>query len=258
MGASNLEAHTMGSQYDHLSRDFGAVKSLPIRQHVEFFSFFEVLGRIEGKTVLDAGCGTGIYTRQLKERGAARVVGLDLSADMIQVARAAEQEQPLRIEYVVGDLAGAGKLGPFDLVTVGYVLHHAATRPEMLGMCQGVHDALAPGGRFVGTAMSYAFQSTDPDYYRAYGFSLAHDGSLRDGSPVTLTLATGQGLITIGVHYWSKEGYESALTEAGLTDIRWHDPRVSPAGVEEHGEDVWKDYLAHPHALVLECVRKAG
>jgi SAM-dependent methyltransferase len=248
----------MSSQYDRLGREFGELEGLPIRRYVELFSFFEVLGDIEGKAVLDAGCGTGIYTRLIKQRGAARVVGLDLCGEMIRAARAAEEERPLEIEYAVGDLARAGALGPFDVVTVGYVLHHAATAEEMLAMCRGVHDALAPGGRFVGTMMSYAFDATDPEYYRPYGFSLEHDGSLRDGSPLSLIIASGRIQITVRARYWTRGGYESALAEAGLSGVRWHPPRVSPAGIEAHGEAFWEQYMVRPHELVLECVRSPG
>jgi SAM-dependent methyltransferase len=248
----------MSTQYDRLGRHFGEVEALPIRRYVEFYSFFEVLGDLEGKSVLDAGCGTGIYTRLLKKGGAARVVGLDVSGDMIHAAREAEQAQPLGIDYVVGDIAEAGALGPFDIVMLAYVLHHAGTAEEMRAMCRGLHGALAPGGRLVGTMISYDFQSTDPDYYSPYGIRLGHDGSLRDGSPLTISISIGLAEFGLRAHYWTQEGYESALTDAGFSDLVWHAPRVSPAGIEDQGSAFWEAYLARPHTLVLECIRSKG
>src|SRR5215471_5714500 len=41
---------------------------------------------IEGKSVLDVGCGPGHYSITLARRGAGRVVGLDFAGGMIQIA----------------------------------------------------------------------------------------------------------------------------------------------------------------------------
>jgi ubiquinone/menaquinone biosynthesis C-methylase UbiE len=40
--------------------------------------------------VLDLACGEGFYTRRIKQRDAARVVGVDVSQPMIELARAEE------------------------------------------------------------------------------------------------------------------------------------------------------------------------
>jgi toxoflavin synthase len=41
-------------------------------------------------SVLDLACGEGFYTRLLRQTGAGRVVGVDLSAGMIALARQEE------------------------------------------------------------------------------------------------------------------------------------------------------------------------
>src|SRR5204862_3728974 len=40
-----------------------------------------------GATVLDVGCGPGRYGVELARRGAARCVGIDVAANMIEIAR---------------------------------------------------------------------------------------------------------------------------------------------------------------------------
>lgn len=56
-----------------------------------------------GKRVLDLACGEGRYSRLIKERGgpSSRVVALDLSDEMIQLAEEDETQQhaDTRIEY---------------------------------------------------------------------------------------------------------------------------------------------------------------
>jgi ubiquinone/menaquinone biosynthesis C-methylase UbiE len=57
----------------------------------------KALGSVKGKRVLDLGCGTGIISLKLKKRGA-KVSGIDLSPDMIEIARSYAKG----IEFKVG------------------------------------------------------------------------------------------------------------------------------------------------------------
>jgi 2-polyprenyl-3-methyl-5-hydroxy-6-metoxy-1,4-benzoquinol methylase len=62
----------------------------------------DLLGPLEGKTALDAGCGPGVLARVMAARGA-RVTGIDLSPRLIAMAR--DQDPDGLIDYRVGDLA---------------------------------------------------------------------------------------------------------------------------------------------------------
>jgi malonyl-CoA O-methyltransferase len=64
---------------------------------VEQAALLELLPPVSGRTVLDAGCGTGRYTRLLSALGA-RVVGVDLSSAMLSRAR------DLQLPVVRGDM----------------------------------------------------------------------------------------------------------------------------------------------------------
>ena len=68
------------------------------REHWNNPAFVEFAGDLSGKTVLDAGCGEGHNTRIFARRGA-RMTGVDLSAKMIEFARAEELREPLGIRY---------------------------------------------------------------------------------------------------------------------------------------------------------------
>lgn len=48
---------------------------------------FEVLGDLTNKTVLDVGCGSGVYSIKFALNGAAKVKGIDFSAPMLQIAK---------------------------------------------------------------------------------------------------------------------------------------------------------------------------
>ena len=47
----------------------------------EFFS------KIPGKTIIDFGCGEGVEAVEMAQRGAKRVIGIDIREDLLQTAR---------------------------------------------------------------------------------------------------------------------------------------------------------------------------
>ncbi|MEW5941490.1 MAG: class I SAM-dependent methyltransferase, partial [Chloroflexota bacterium] len=71
-------------------------------------------------TVLDVGCASGRFAHQLVEAGAARVIGVDVSADIIRIANERRLAGPHadRLEFFAADLARPGQpLPKVDLVT---------------------------------------------------------------------------------------------------------------------------------------------
>ncbi len=61
----------------------------------------ELLGTLEEKCVLDAGCGNGYWTRRMAET-AQRVVGVDFTEELIE--RAKSRGTPKNAEFIVGNL----------------------------------------------------------------------------------------------------------------------------------------------------------
>ena len=49
-------------------------------------------GDVTGKSILDIGCGSGVYSIELARRGARRVLGLDFSEPMLEIARRSARE----------------------------------------------------------------------------------------------------------------------------------------------------------------------
>src|SRR5262249_54551707 len=139
----------MATNYDDIAEEYKRAKQQPWRLHLEHYTFFKLLGDVHGKTVLDLACGEGFYTRFIKRRGAARVVGVDLSSGMIELARREEQREPLGIDYIVHDVKQLALNETFDVIVAAYLLNYAQTAAELLEMGRAIIRHLKPGGRFV-------------------------------------------------------------------------------------------------------------
>jgi ubiquinone/menaquinone biosynthesis C-methylase UbiE len=77
----------MSTNYDPIAEQYQRAKQQPWRSFVESFTLMELIGEPTGLSVIDLACGEGFYTRMLRRLGAHRVLGVDLSGGMIELAR---------------------------------------------------------------------------------------------------------------------------------------------------------------------------
>ena len=103
----------------------------------------DLLDADPGERVLDLGCGTGELTAELAAADV-DVVGLDASREMIERAREAHPE----CEFAHADARSFAFDDPFDAAFSNAALHWIP-EPDHDAVLERVHDALAPGGRFV-------------------------------------------------------------------------------------------------------------
>lgn len=85
--------------------------------------------------VLEIGCGTGALARAMARRGA-RVTAIDLSPEMIHVARSRTPGH-LAIDYRVADLAQLAPRG-FDVVVAVDTLRHLSLRDALARMASAI------------------------------------------------------------------------------------------------------------------------
>ena len=245
----------MDTDYDRIAEQYKRARPQPWRTHIERYTLLRLTGDVAGKTVIDLACGEGYYTREFRRRGAARVVGVDLSHGMIGLAEAEEAREPLGVEYRVGDVRALDVPGPFDLAFAAYLLNYAHTAEELTQMCRAVARSLRPGGRFVTANNNPAEPPANFPAGRAYGYSKRVEGELAEGAPVVWEFFLPDGPFEVTNYYLGVETMAEAFRAAGLREVRWHAPEVSPEGVRDFGPGHWAGFLACPPVAFIECVK---
>lgn len=100
---------------------------------------------VAGKKLLDVGCGGGILTEAMAQRGA-EVTGIDMGEAPLKVARLHALESGAKVDYrrvPVEELAAA-QPGSFDIVTCLEMLEHV---PDPASVIRACTELVKPGGQ---------------------------------------------------------------------------------------------------------------
>jgi 2-polyprenyl-3-methyl-5-hydroxy-6-metoxy-1,4-benzoquinol methylase len=98
------------------------------------------------RTILDIACGTGSHAQILAKHGI-QVVGSDISADMVSIAKSKARGANPR--YINRDMRKLGHIDTFDAVICMFAaLNYITNYSDLERILKGVTDNLKPGGLF--------------------------------------------------------------------------------------------------------------
>lgn len=205
---------------------------------------WQVLGDVDGRHLLDLGCGHGWLAEQLRVAGAT-VTGVDGSAALLRHARAAYPG----ITFTAHDLATG--LPPPRQTYHGIVAHMVLMDlPELRPLMADVRDRLAPDGIFVFSILHPSFFAQPPvqdtstgEWHRKVTGYLNHERRW----------ITSFG----GHHHYHRplSWYIDLLAANGLVVTRLHEPPTLPTHLDP--EPQWTDYerwfATIPTMLAIAC-----
>ena len=182
---------------------------------------------LKGKTVLDVGCGGGILSESMAERGA-KVTGIDLGEKALKVAQLHSLESGVAVDYQLISVEKLAEQQPasFDVVTCLEMLEHVPDPASVVAACAKL---VKPGGQ--------VFFSTINRNPKAYLFAVI-------GAEYVLNM------LPRGTHDYTKFIKPSELASwMRLADLSLnHQIGMSYNPITQHywlGDDVSVNYMMH-------------
>ncbi|HET8631179.1 MAG TPA: class I SAM-dependent methyltransferase [Thermomicrobiales bacterium] len=182
-------------------------------------------GPVAGRRVCDLGCGSGVAARALARAGA-RVVGVDLSAALLAIARRYEAAEPLGVAYLRDDARALAAVadGAFDGVACNLALMDI---DDLGATARAVRRVLRRGGWFACTITHPCFLTPharslrEPDgAHRRLVWGYFAEGFWRSDNPDGVRGKVGARHRTLGT-------YLNTLLDAGLVLERFDEPAAT-------------------------------
>lgn len=134
------------------SKEFDKIFSAHIGQEnkatkYEFDTLLKFMGDIQGKKILDLGCGTGRFGIKLAAAGAESVIGLDLSEVAIEKANHLAKEMSVsNFQAIQRELNSNDFKNAFDIILCVNMLHHTDEQDLVLN---NIYNSLKEGGSLI-------------------------------------------------------------------------------------------------------------
>ncbi|HEY7347261.1 MAG TPA: class I SAM-dependent methyltransferase [Ktedonobacterales bacterium] len=211
-------------------------------------ALFTVIGEVTGQHICDLACGQGVVARRLAQ-GGAKVVGIDLSERLLEIARSEEAADPLHITYAQDDAQQCQTLAKasFDGVVCNMALMDI---PDLAATYQAAHRILRARGWFAFSITHPCIQMPDSTWSkRDDGTVIRESGNyFAEGfwRPPPGPGVRGR----VGNHHRTLSAYLNSLVRAGFQIQSISEPRAS-GDLERR----FPGYLSLPAALVVHCLK---
>ncbi len=232
------------ANYSQMARSVGGLEAAG-----EWSVFRALLPDLRDKSVLDLGCGFGWHCRYAREQRAKSVVGVDLSAKMLERARKSSADAA--IEYRQGAIEEIDfPVESFDSVLSSLALHYVE-RFDLV--CRNVGRWLVEGGDFVFSVEHPIFTALAAQdwHYSEHGERLHwpvdhyQEEGLRQARFLEHDVVKYHRLIAT---------YLNTLIDAGFALRRIEEPQPSAEMLSEHPE--MRDETRRPMFLAIAAVKK--
>ena len=108
-------------------------------------ALFSLLPELAGKRILDLGCGYGENCTEFVKKGASKVMGIDISKKMLEVAEKENSDPKITFKNMpMEDIAQLSE--KFDIVVSSLALHYVK---DFSGLVRNVLSLLDDGGLFI-------------------------------------------------------------------------------------------------------------
>jgi ubiquinone/menaquinone biosynthesis C-methylase UbiE len=244
------------TQYDGIGREY-ATKVNPTKEYTRLSTILNMTGSLKDKEVLDLACGDGYFTRLLVSSNPYSITGIDLSNEMIRLAKQTETDKPLGITYCQGDALNLQLNKTFDVIIAVFLLDYAKTKNELVTMCKEIYKHLKEDGIFATITITPKLQPRET-YIRGWKITnLDNRRNFFDGDKIGIFSDPAHGSsISFECYYWSEKTYLECLRSAGFKDINWqYELTVSEEGNKKYPKEYWEDAQRSTAAVGIKATK---
>ncbi len=218
-------------------------------------SILKLVGDLSNKSIIDYGCGSGFHTRLFAGK-ANKVIGIDFSKHMIELAKKLDEEVGVNdeVEYGVGNCAEDLNLGEYDVVFSSFFLCHANDRHLLEKFLKSMFNSAKSGAVCCGITYNSHLQSHDFPFLRKYGYDIKLNENPQEGDQRvihTYDFRTDEFMFVIRDHYIPPVIIEETFNKVGFVNFKWIRTQLDDEYQDE--AEYLADYLAHPNGIMYYC-----
>jgi 2-polyprenyl-3-methyl-5-hydroxy-6-metoxy-1,4-benzoquinol methylase len=202
------------------------------------------------KSVLDLGCGPGLYCELLAEHGH-RVTGVDFSKRSIAYARQSATQKGLKIEYLQKNYLDLTFENQFDLVIMIFCDFDVLVPDDRTRLLKNIYRALKPGGFFIFDTLNSkapgamkipgkSWEVTDGGFWKMAAYlALSETFHYEDANVilqqhVVYSEPDPCSVYRFWTHYYQREILVSILDDGGFTVEKTRDDLLPDDGSGTH------------------------
>lgn len=224
--------------YSRYAKEYSeAIKDNVFNAHLERPSMLSLLPELRGKTVLDLGCGPGIYTEYFLSQGA-DVTAIDISSQMVDMVleKTGHCIRAYRQDLSHGLPQEQGR--SYDLVVCPLTVHYLE---DLLPLFRDIRRVLKSGGAFV-------FSTHHP----MVDFESSVSGNYFERELLTEEWDTIGKPVPVSFYRRSLTELFEAISQAGLYVSHFFEgkPAVS---MNDISPELYKHLLKNPNFMFLDC-----
>ena len=193
-------------------------------------ALMDLLGNVNGKEILEMGCGNGYWLRILTEQGA-KCTGFDLSENQIKVAK--EDDPEKRIKYFVADASKKVDLNneSFDIIFLEHVLLEISDLTKIKRIFKEAHRLLKDNGFLIVSELHPLAPETDFSNIEVdEGYTY-----FKSGFPVKIISTKPDGTVTKYTDFhWTFQDLIDSITESGLKVVKVLEPTPDEKTVKKY------------------------
>ena len=228
--------------------------------NIEWPCIQELLPDLSGKTVVDLGCGTGIFTFLLEQYAPKSITGIDLSEEMLAIAENKAIQKKSKAKFVSYDAAKCTEVisEPVDFIFSSTTSHYIE---DLSVLFENVSKSLKPGGECI-------FSVIHPVYSAMY--PVEHGDSFPEDDEWTVRYLDKSMRAYIQPWLEYNDDYENhlsrsyhhtfsdyinAITKAGMTIEEIREP-MAPEEWKETQPYRYEGFLETPVYMIIKMKRQ--